>query len=98
VSQILKEVVVRKRAEPVPQRIVQEIAAEDKLKEEALVHRIAENPKDVEAYRELGDYYMATGNLKDAKDSFKMVLKLRPRDLKAKSSLRDLEMRMRLGA
>ena len=52
----------------------------------------------MEAYRELGDYYLAVGNIKDAKDSFKMVLKLRPRDLKAKSSLREIELRMRLGS
>ncbi|MFA5871256.1 MAG: hypothetical protein WC858_00895 [Parcubacteria group bacterium] len=77
------------REEPIP---------ENKAREEALIFRIAENPKDIEAYRELGDYYLATGNIKDAKDSFKMVLKLRPRDLKAKSSLREIEMRMRLGS
>ena len=90
--------VVKKKEEPAPQRIVPELAAEDRAKEEALIHRIAENPKDNEAYRELGDYYMSIGNIKDAKDSFKMVLKLRPRDLKAKSSLREIEMRMRLGS
>ena len=93
-----KEVVVKKKEEPVPQRIMPELAAENKAREEALIHRIAENPKDNEAYRELGDYYMSIGNIKDAKDSFKMVLKLRPRDLKAKSSLREIEMKMRLGS
>lgn len=93
-----EEVIVRKKAEPLPQRIMPEPAAEDKAKEEALIHRIAENPRDNEAYRELGDYYMSIGNIKDAKDSFKMVLKLRPRDLKAKSSLREIEMKMRLGS
>ncbi|MDD5489489.1 MAG: hypothetical protein PHP25_02320 [Candidatus Moranbacteria bacterium] len=93
-----KEVIVKRKEEPIPQRIMPELAAEDKAKEDALIHRIAENPKDNEAYRELGDYYMSIGNIKDAKDSFKMVLKLRPRDLKAKSSLREIEMRMRLGS
>jgi hypothetical protein len=93
------EVVVRKkitednlppvRKEPLP---------EDKVREAALVYRIAENPRDIEAYREIGDYYMGISNIKDAKESFKMVLKLRPRDLKAKSSLREIEMRMRLGS
>ncbi len=91
------EVVVKRKPEVVPQRILPQRAVEDRVKEDALVHRIAENPKDVEAYRELGDYYLSVGNLKDAKESFKMVLKLRPRDLKAKSSLREMEMRIRLG-
>ncbi|MDI6777836.1 MAG: hypothetical protein QMD77_01470 [Patescibacteria group bacterium] len=96
---ISSEVVVRKKRidEPVV-RIKEEAATEDKIKEGALIHRIAENPRDVEAYRDLGDYYMSVGNIKDAKDSFKMVLKLRPRDLKAKSSLREIEMKMRLGS
>jgi len=97
ISDISREVIVKRKAEPLPAIKKEEPAAEDKIKEEALIHRIAENPKDVEAYRELGDYYLATGNIRDAKDSFKMVLRLRPRDLKAKSSLREVEMKMRLG-
>lgn len=91
-------VVKKKRVEEPVVRLKEMPAPEDKLREEAFIHRIAENPKDVEAYRELGDYYLAVGNIKDAKDSFKMVLKLRPRDLKAKSSLREIEMKMRLGS
>jgi len=90
-SSIKEEITIipaKTEAEPMP---------EDKVREDALIHRIAENPKDIEAYRELGDYYMAVGNIKDAKDSFKMVLRLRPRDLKAKSSLREIELKMRLG-
>ncbi len=92
------DVIVRKKTvdEPVP-KVKEAPMPGDKVKEAALIYRIAENPRDVEAYRELGDYYLDTGNTKDAKDSFKMVLKLRPRDLKAKSSLRDIEMKMRLG-
>jgi len=85
---IIDEPVIVQKKEPIP---------EDKVREAALIYRIAENPRDIEAYREIGDYYLAIGNIKDAKDSFKMVLKLRPRDLKAKSSLREIEMRMRLG-
>ena len=86
---IQSEPIVIPKKEPLP---------EDKVQEAALIYRIAENPKDIEAYREIGDYYMGIGNIKDAKESFKMVLKLRPRDLKAKSSLREIEMKMRLGS
>lgn len=93
-----EEVVVRKKPEIIPKRIMPRVMPEDKVIEGALIHRIAENPKDVEAYREIGDYYLAIGNIKDAKESFKMVLKLRPRDLKAKSSLREIEMKVRLGS
>jgi len=98
VRQIRNDVVVRRRIveEPVVMQ-KKEPLPEDKVQEAALIYRIAENPKDIEAYREIGDYYMGIGNIKDAKESFKMVLKLRPRDLKAKSSLREIEMKMRLG-
>jgi tetratricopeptide (TPR) repeat protein len=89
--------VIKEETTIIPAKAEVEPMPEDKIREDALIHRIAENPKDIEAYRELGDYYMAVGNIKDAKDSFKMVLRLRPRDLKAKSSLREIEMKMRLG-
>lgn len=99
VDWVSSEVTVkRKKTEELVMQLKEEPAPEDKAKEEALIHRIAENPKDMEAYRELGDYYMSIENIKDAKDSFKMVLKLRPRDLKAKSNLREIEMKMRLGS
>ena len=91
------EVIIRKKAEVAPLIVKAKPAEEDKVKEDALIHRIAENPKDMEAYREIGDYYLSIGNIKDAKESFKMVLRLRPRDLKAKSSLKEIEMKMRLG-
>jgi len=93
------EIIVRRKIVEEPVAIPKkEPLAEDKVREAALIYRIAENPKDLEAYREIGDYYMGIGNIKDAKESFKMVLKLRPRDLKAKSSLREIELRMRLGS
>jgi hypothetical protein len=98
VRPIRNDVVVRRRIveEPVVMQ-KKERLPENKVQEAALIYRIAENPKDIEAYCEIGDYYMGVGNIKDAKESFKMVLKLRPRDLKAKSSLREIEMKMRLG-
>lgn len=98
-KQMGNEVVVRKKIAEEPVLVPKkEPLAEDKVREAALIWRIAENPKDLEAYREIGDYYLGTGNIKDAKEAFKMVLKLRPRDLKAKSSLREIELRMRLGS
>jgi len=97
VNIVSEEVVVKKRKEMPVAKTVPESMPEDRVREEALIFRIAENPKDIEAYRELGEYYLAIGNIKDAKESFKMVLKLRPRDIKAKSSLREIELRMRLG-
>ena len=99
ISYVNSEVISRRKIQNEPMIIPKkETLPEDKVREAALIYRIAENPKDIEAYREIGDYYMDIGNIRDAKESFKMVLKLRPRDLKAKSSLREIEMKMRLGS
>lgn len=62
--------------------------------EEALIRRIAINPKDIEAYERLGDYYIESQNTRDALECFKQVLKLSPTHHKARLRIRRLE-RMR---
>jgi len=59
--------------------------------EDALIKRIAVNPKDIEAYERLGDYYSDTKNFKDAIECYKQVIKLSPRNLKVKIKLKNLE-------
>lgn len=59
--------------------------------EEALIKRIAVNPKDIEAYERLGDYYSDIKNFKDALECYKQVAKLSPRNFKAKAKMRSLE-------
>ncbi len=65
-------------------------AAKDKL-EEALIRRIAINPRDIEAYERLGDYYMERENYRDSLECFKQVLKLSPAHHKARTRIRKLE-------
>jgi len=65
--------------------------AEKNRLEDALIKRIAVNPKDIEAYERLGDYYSDMKNFKDAVECYRQVAKLSPRHLKAKSKLRALE-------
>jgi len=59
--------------------------------EEALIERIALNPRDIEAYERLGDYYLETKNNEDALECFRQVLKLSPGNHKAKLRLKKLE-------
>jgi hypothetical protein len=59
--------------------------------EDVLIKRIAINPKDIEAYERLGDYYMEQLNLLDALECYKQVLKLSPVNYKAKSKIRKIE-------
>jgi tetratricopeptide (TPR) repeat protein len=56
-----------------------------------LIERIAINPKDLEAYERLGEYYYDIGNYNHAKECFKQVLKLDPRNNNVKFRMKNLE-------
>jgi len=62
----------------------------DKL-EEILIERIAVNPRDIEAYERLGEYYVDIKNYDDAKECFKQVIKLNPGNRNVKYKIRRLE-------
>lgn len=59
--------------------------------EEALIERIALNPKDIEAYERLGDYYIEAKNYIDAKQCLEQVLALSPGYRRAKLKMRRIE-------
>ena len=59
--------------------------------EELLIERIALNPKDIEAYERLGEYYLEIKSYADSKECFKQVLKLNPQDRNAKYRMKRLE-------
>lgn len=59
--------------------------------EDILVERIALNPRDIEAYERLGDYYLEQGTLTDAKECYRQVLKLSPAYRLVKIKIRRLE-------
>lgn len=59
--------------------------------EELLIERIALNPKDIEAYERLGEYYMEIENYQFAKECFKQVVKLDPTNKNVKYKMRRLE-------
>lgn len=59
--------------------------------EELLIERIASDPRDIEAYERLGDYYMERNIYKDARECFRQVLKLSPANRRAKMKMKRLE-------
>jgi tetratricopeptide (TPR) repeat protein len=59
--------------------------------ERALIERIAFNPRDIEAYERLGDYYIEVGNLNDSLACFEEVLKLSPVNRRIKIKVRRLQ-------
>lgn len=58
--------------------------------EKILIERIATNPKDVEAYERLGEYYFDIENWNYAKECFKQVIKLNPNNRNVKMKMRKL--------
>lgn len=52
-----------------------------------LVERIASDPRDIEAYERLGDYYVSQENNVDAEACYKQVLKLNPQSLSVRNKL-----------
>lgn len=60
-------------------------------REESLIALIADNPKDHNAYEALGDHYMEAGNVQDAKECYRQVLKLSPAHRGVKMKIRRLE-------
>jgi tetratricopeptide (TPR) repeat protein len=67
-----------------------QIKEKNKL-EDALIKRIAINPRDIEAYERLGDYYLESNNPADSLECFKQVLRLSPSHQKARLRIKRLE-------
>jgi tetratricopeptide (TPR) repeat protein len=58
--------------------------------ERRLIEQLSKNPKDIEAYRRLGNLYVIAGNIADARASFSEILRLNPDDEEAKRRLSEL--------
>ena len=70
--------------------ILPEVEEKNEMEEE-LIKRIAVNPKDIEAYERLGDYYLNQKNLQDAKDCYRQVMKLSPGSRTVRLKMRKIE-------
>ena len=60
------------------------------VKEKKYIETIIKNPGDVKTYRSLGLLYLAQKNYKDAKESFKQILKINSKDKEAKKKLKEI--------
>ncbi|MFA4817103.1 MAG: tetratricopeptide repeat protein [Parcubacteria group bacterium] len=83
-EKIIKPIISEKMVRP------RKAEMKDRL-EELLIERIAANPKDLEAYERLGQYYIEIKGYADAKECFKQVIKLDPGNRNAKYRLKRLE-------
>jgi tetratricopeptide (TPR) repeat protein len=69
----------------------QETVAHKDILEKILIERIAANPKDVEAYERLGEYYFEIENWEYAKECFKQIIKLNPENKNVRTKMKELE-------
>jgi tetratricopeptide (TPR) repeat protein len=89
-----EEETVEKESQPMVSKVATQpeffVASKNKF-EEILIERIATDPRDLEAYERLGDYYIERKDYQDAKECYKQVLKLSPVNRKARIKMRKLE-------
>lgn len=74
-----------------PDKPRQRVVEEKDPREEVLIGRIADNPRDAVSYEELGDLYLAAKNMQDAKACYRQVLKLHPTNRAVKLKIRKVE-------
>jgi cytochrome c-type biogenesis protein CcmH/NrfG len=84
-EKIVKPIISEKVVKP---RIQTEIKSR---LEELLIERVASNPRDIEAYERLGEYYLEMESFEFAKECYKQILKLNPSNRNAKYKIRRLE-------
>ncbi len=84
----------QKNPKPVISDRVTAPAAKKEIKdrlEDLLIDRIAANPRDIEAYERLGEYYMEIESYIDAKECFRQIVKLDPKNRSIRYKLKKLE-------
>lgn len=94
VSMINKELEEEKIIKPIISEKVVKPRIQSEIKsrlEELLIERVASNPRDIEAYERLGEYYLEMESFEFAKECYKQILKLNPANRNAKYKIRRLE-------
>ena len=72
-------------------KIKEASAPQSSVSEEKIcIDLIAQDPRNIDAYKRLGFYYCLQGNKGDAKNCFRQVLKLSPDDLEVVAKMREL--------
>jgi len=81
--------------EDIPNRVLMNEDVNDsyyyKYMEKRYINKIVKNPRDITAYRKLGDLYYEMKNYTDSIESYKMVLKLKPEDIAIKNKLKKIQ-------
>ncbi len=85
-----KQVEIQQVAEEQPELKKEEKKERFVVEEKKYIETIVKNPRDVKTYRSLGLLYLAQKNYKDAKESFRQILKINSKDKEAKKKLEEI--------
>jgi tetratricopeptide (TPR) repeat protein len=85
-----KQVKIQQVAEEQPELKKEEKKERFVVEEKKYIETIVKNPRDVKTYRSLGLLYLAQKNYKDAKESFRQILKINSKDKEAKKKLEEI--------
>lgn len=84
---LIKEVVTVEKKNKFSPESDDELGVDRKILEKKLINKIAQNPKDAENYRQLGELYLKMENYSDSLDCYKQVLRFKTRDVDAKRKI-----------
>jgi hypothetical protein len=65
----------------------EELGVDRKILEKKLINKVAQNPKDVENYRQLGELYLKMESYDDSKECYRQILKIKARDVDAQRKI-----------
>jgi tetratricopeptide (TPR) repeat protein len=69
-----------------------EIGVDRNILEKKLIGKIAQNPKDKEIYRQLGELYLKMENYTDSENCYKQILRLSVRDVDARRKVERIKL------
>jgi tetratricopeptide (TPR) repeat protein len=82
-NKIINEVVEIKKDTRNRMSLDDEIGVDRNILEKKLIGKIAQNPKDKEIYRQLGELYLKMQNYSDSENCYKQILRISIRDVDA---------------
>ncbi len=89
---LINEVIEIKKNQVDKMSLDEEIGVDRHVLEKKLINKIAQNPRDKEVYRQLGELYLKMANYGDAEGCYKQILKMAVRDIDAKRKIERIKL------
>lgn len=89
---LIKEIVKATEGQNDKMNLDDEIGVDRQILEKKLINKIAQNPRDKEIYRQLGELYLKMENYLDAEGCYKQILKMAFRDIDARRKIERIKL------